>query len=64
MGVHVDPSARSQLAWCSDCPSFRELRGTRAAALTAAAHHADQVHQDTDRAKAIRQAATRAGQPK
>lgn len=60
MGLHIDTGSRSLVAWCDQCPSWRELRGTRSAALTAAAQHADQVHADQELAKAIRQGATRA----
>lgn len=42
--IRVDASPRSYLAVCRDCPSWRELRGTRAAALHAAAAHADTCH--------------------
>lgn len=60
MSVRIDPADRSLVAWCSECPSWRELRGTYAAALTAAADHVHRVHDDQDRAKALRQGATRA----
>lgn len=58
--IRVDGSASSQLAYCELCPPWRELRGERAAALTAAADHAERVHDDTARARQLRQLATRA----
>jgi hypothetical protein len=58
--VRVDPSASSQLAYCVHCPPWRELRGERAAALTAAADHAQRVHGDDQRARELRQLAGRA----
>jgi len=58
--VRVDPSPSSQLAWCVHCPPWRELRGERAAALTAAAQHALLVHDDEQRARELRQLAARA----
>lgn len=58
--IRVDGSEAVQLAYCAACPSWRELRGERAAALTAAADHALRVHDDTARANELRQLATRA----
>ena len=60
MTIKVDPSASSQLAYCTACPPWRELRGDRAAALTAAAAHAELVHADQQRARELRQLAARA----
>lgn len=45
------------LAWCRECPPWRELRGTHAAALAACATHVQQVH---DRAKLAAQLRARA----
>lgn len=58
--IRVDPSATSQLAYCDSCPPWRELRGERSAALTAAADHAERVHEDAQRARELRQLAARA----
>lgn len=58
--IRVDGSAASQLAHCAACPSWRELRGERSAALIAAAEHAVRVHDDTARANQLRELATRA----
>lgn len=58
--IRVDGSASSQLAYCDLCPPWRELRGDRAAALTAAADHAARVHADEKRARVLRQLAARA----
>lgn len=58
--IGVDGSAASQLAHCAACPSWRELRGERAAALTAAADHALRVHDDKATAAQLRELATRA----
>lgn len=58
--IRVDSSTSSQLAYCTDCPPWRELRGERPAALTAAAEHAQRVHGDDQRARELRQLAARA----
>lgn len=58
--IRVDGSAATQLAYCTACPPWRELRGQRSAALTAAADHALRVHDDPARAHELRQLATRA----
>lgn len=48
--IRIDASPRSYLAWCRDCPSWREVRGHRRAALLAAAEHAARCHEDEDNA--------------
>lgn len=58
--VRVDGSPSSQLAYCEQCPSWRELRGERPAALAAAAAHAQLVHGDAPRAQKLRELAARA----
>jgi hypothetical protein len=58
--IRIDGSPSSQVAYCTSCPPWRELRGERAAALTAAADHAERVHEDIARARELRQLATRA----
>lgn len=58
--IRVDGSPSTSLAYCTECPPWRELRGERAAALTAAADHAQRVHADEQRARELRQLATRA----
>lgn len=60
MTLDLEPGTRHVLAACRQCPPWRELRGTRPAALLAAAVHAEQVHHDTKRAKQLRQQAARA----
>jgi len=58
--IRVDATQRTAVAHCSDCPPWRELRGTRTAALTAAADHAELVHGDTQLAGNLRVQARRA----
>jgi hypothetical protein len=47
----------TQLATCPECVAWRELRGTRAAALMAGADHASMVHGDHHQASQLRQRA-------
>ena len=42
------------VALCDECPPWRELRGTRAAALRAAADHLARVHGQAKRAADLR----------
>lgn len=45
--VHLDGPQRRRgttVAWCEDCPPWREIRGSREAALMAAATHLEGVH--------------------
>lgn len=42
--TRVESGPGFQLAWCRECPPWRELRGSRAAALTACANHVQLVH--------------------
>lgn len=58
--IGIDKSARSVLAHCAQCPSFRELRGTRPAALIAAATHVELVHGDARAAANLRDRARHA----
>lgn len=60
MRITLDKSDRDVVALCVDCPPWRELRGTRAAALTAAAAHVDQVHADPRAAALLRERARHA----
>lgn len=39
-------AGRAVLAWCVKCPSWREIRPTREAALRAGADHLRLVHDD------------------
>lgn len=57
--IRLEAGARTVLAYCTECPSWRELRPTRAAALTAAAHHALVVHDQAKRANTFRELAAR-----
>jgi hypothetical protein len=57
--IRLDASARSVVACCASCPSWRELRGDRAAALRAAAQHLEAVHGDTGKAADRREQAGR-----
>lgn len=53
--VTIDVTQRSALAVCADCPGWRELRATRAAALQAAADHLDsRAHRDHQGAHSLR----------
>lgn len=59
--IHIDGSQRgvgSQLALCDECKPWRELRGSRPAALLAAADHAANVHGDQAEADRLRARAT------
>lgn len=49
----------TQLATCPECGPWRELRGTRRAALLAAADHATLVHGDERQASELRDRASR-----
>lgn len=55
--IRVEAGTRHALAWCRDCPPWRELRGTRAAALLAAADHAERVHEARSIASDLRERA-------
>lgn len=55
--IRVEPGTRHVLAWCRDCPPWRELRGTRTAALLAAADHAERCHGDRAIASDLRERA-------
>lgn len=61
--VRVEAATRHALAYCRDCVSFRELRGTRVAAQLAAADHLERVHGATKAARELRKAARRAATP-
>lgn len=57
MTVHVDGPARrrgSQVVWCDECPTYREVRTTRAQALREAGVHAAQVHDQGKVARELR----------
>lgn len=58
--IRVEAGTHHALAWCAECPPWRELRGTRAAALTAAAEHADRCHHLPHLASDLRRQARRA----
>ena len=42
--TRVESGTRHQLAWCRECPSWRELRDTNFEALVACAVHVQLVH--------------------
>jgi hypothetical protein len=44
--IRVESGTRHALAWCTECPSWRELRGTRTAVHLLAADHSTRVHGD------------------
>jgi hypothetical protein len=55
--INIDGNQRgagTQLALCAECKPWRELRGTRPAALLAAAEHAANVHGDYREADKLR----------
>jgi hypothetical protein len=62
-GIELDASygGRGVLAWCRQCPSWREHRPTRQAAQLAAAEHVRLVHDDAARASQLREAAAKTG---
>lgn len=57
--IRVETGGRTFLAYCPECPSFRALRMTRAAALRAGAEHLSGVHGNADAASDARERATR-----
>lgn len=52
--TRLDNSKRGSLAWCRECPSWRELRATKAAALAECATHVAQVHDKPKLAASLR----------
>lgn len=57
--TRVDTGTRHVLAWCHECQPWRELRGTRPAALRAAADHVQLVHGEDRLAADLRERAQR-----
>lgn len=57
--IRLETGTRHLLASCATCPTWRELRGTRPAALLAAATHMDLVHGDARAAGKLRERAQR-----
>lgn len=53
----LDPGTRHVLAWCTACPPWRTLTGSRPEAHLAAADHAERVHGDKAAAKEHRRRA-------
>jgi hypothetical protein len=58
--VGVDGGDRSWLAYCDECPPWREIRATRAAALRAGADHVARCHDQQKLAARFRERATHA----
>lgn len=56
--IHLD-AGRHVLAWCAECPSWRELRPDRVSALRAGAAHLELVHGHARAAADHRDRATR-----
>ena len=58
--IRVEPGTRHALAWCRKCPPWRVLQGSRSSALTAAAAHAERVHDAPALAADLRERARKA----
>lgn len=57
--IHLETGTHHLLAWCSECPSWRRLYGSRGPALRAAAQHLDLTHGDAQGASELRYRAGR-----
>lgn len=57
--IHHEHGHGYSLVWCQDCPPWRRLAGGRADSLLRAAEHLEAVHDDSTRAKRLREQARR-----
>jgi hypothetical protein len=55
--IKLEPGTRHVLAYCTGCPSWRELASSSPAALRVSATHAELVHGDSATAKELRRRA-------